>query len=292
MTVPDIRRITDRLWETINIYTRTEGASSELMLAAQNRYEKAINWISQVEERSVKEQLHLDAKQPDREVDFQPFSSGSSVSIYEFFSKLEAWSRGVLTLDSKAHVLYTRFLDASIVVGNKELEMRKESYAQMKSWLCDKYGRPAHVADLHLENIRRLARPADGADPLVEAAYLKAVYSNLVTLTGLEKERGVKIQKLEDHIHSNDFLSRLGDALPTGVRNQFIDDLEDTDYSRIEGKQHLQRIISLLKKAYTKAEATASAAGGLLSAAYHIHSPNTDRTDTAAQSTKRGMSSL
>jgi hypothetical protein len=180
--------------------------------------------------------------------------------------------------------LYTLFLDASVVAGNKELEMRKESYAQMKSWLCDKYGRPACVADLYLENIRRLARPADAADPLAEASYLKAVHSNLVTLVGLENERGVRIRKLEDHIHSNDFLSRLGDALPTGVRDQFIDSLEDTDYSRIQGRQHLQTIIHLLKKAYTKAEATASAAGGLPSAAYFPSPPNTDRVDTAAQS--------
>ena len=128
------------------------------------------------------------------------------------------------------------------------------------------------------------SRSSAASDVYKRQAYLKAVYSNLVTLAGLEKERGVRIQKLEDHIHSNDFLSRLGDALPIGVRNQFIDDLEDTDYLRIEGKQHLQRIISLLKKAYTKAEATASAPGGLPSAAYHTSPLNTDRINTAAQS--------
>ena len=66
--MPDIRRTADRLRENIDVYTRTEGARVDLMLAAQDRYEEAIDWISQVEERSVKEQLHLDAKQPDREV--------------------------------------------------------------------------------------------------------------------------------------------------------------------------------------------------------------------------------
>ncbi len=89
----------------------------------------------------------------------------------------------------------------------------------MKSWLCSKYGRPAHVADLYLRNIQRLTRPADIADSDAEVAYLKAIYGNFVTFSELEAECGVKIPKLEDHIYSNDFLSKLGDALPAAVRN-------------------------------------------------------------------------
>ena len=56
----------------------------------------------------------------------------------------------MLSSDNKANVLYTRHLDGSVVHSNKELEKRKESYTEMKSWLINKYGRPAHVADLYL----------------------------------------------------------------------------------------------------------------------------------------------
>ncbi len=73
-------------------------------------------------------QLHLDAKQPAKEADFQPFCGRSSVSIYEFFGKFEAWARGTLTSGSMAYVLYTQYLDASEVNENKELEVSKESY--------------------------------------------------------------------------------------------------------------------------------------------------------------------
>ncbi len=146
---------------------------------------------------------------------------------------------------------------------NKELRASKESYTQlMKSWLCSKYGRPANVADLYLRNIQRLTRLADSADSDTEAAYLKAIYGNLVTFTELEAERGVKIQKLEDHIYSNNFLSKLGNALPTAVRNKFIE-IGDEDYSQIEGRRYMNKIIKLVKKVYTKAEITASATTGV-----------------------------
>jgi hypothetical protein len=196
-----------------------------------------------------------------KEVDFKPFRGDSSVSVYEFFGRFEAWSRGMLSSDSKAYVLYTRHLDTSVVHGNKELEKRRESYPEMKSWLINKYGRPAHVADLYLRNIQKLSKPAANADPHTEASYLKAVYGNIVTLTELKEERGVGIQKLESHIYNNDFLSKLADALPAGVRDKFIDNLGEEDYSLIEGKRYMDDIIRLLRKAYMKAEITASATG-------------------------------
>jgi hypothetical protein len=261
--VPDIRRSADKLLEDFKVYVCLKGASSELARAAHDRFKEAVVWTSQVENRIVKEQLHLDTEQPAKKVDFQPFCDRSSVSIYEFFGKFEAWARGRLTLDSMAYVLYTQHLDASVVSNNKELEVCKESYTQMKNWLCNKYGRPAHVANLYLENIQRLTKPADGADSNAEADYLKTIYGVLVTLTRLEAERGTKIQKLEDYIFANDFLLRLGAALPAAIRNQVIDSMPgDKDYLLIEGEEYMHEFIRLVKREYTKAEVTASTAGG------------------------------
>ena len=67
MTMPDIERTADRLREATKTYAHTKGASSELVQAAQKRYEEAMNWISQVVDKCKQEQLHLDAKQPAKE---------------------------------------------------------------------------------------------------------------------------------------------------------------------------------------------------------------------------------
>jgi hypothetical protein len=84
LVVPDIRKRTDRLMESIKACARMSASSPRLMLAAQNKYEEAIDWISQVEDKCREEQLHLDVKQPVKEVDFKPFRGDSSVSVYEF----------------------------------------------------------------------------------------------------------------------------------------------------------------------------------------------------------------
>jgi hypothetical protein len=117
-----------------------------------------------VERRCESEQIYLDQKQPVREVDFAPFASGTSGSIYEFFGKFESWSRGILSLDTMAHVLYTKHLDKTVTQGAKELEEIKSSYAQMKDWLYRVYGRPDTVDDLYLSNIRNVTPPSSVAD--------------------------------------------------------------------------------------------------------------------------------
>jgi hypothetical protein len=45
-------------------------------------------------------------------VDFVPFRPG--ISIYEFFQRFEDWSRGQMSQDQKANVLYNRHLDFSV----------------------------------------------------------------------------------------------------------------------------------------------------------------------------------
>ncbi len=70
-----------------------------------------------MEGRCKAEQLHLNVKQQLREVDFIPFKPGTAVSIYKFFHKFEAWSRGMMSLDQKANVLYNQHLDPAITDG-------------------------------------------------------------------------------------------------------------------------------------------------------------------------------
>ncbi len=66
-----------------------------------------------------------------------PFRPGNGISIYEFFQRFEDWSRGQMSQDQRANVLYNRHLDFSVTDGNKELEDAKGNYPLMKSILLE-----------------------------------------------------------------------------------------------------------------------------------------------------------
>ncbi len=153
ITVPEVRKSVDRARDALKTLSLADEADEETIMDAQEVCEKAIKWVSDIEDRCKDEQLHLDVKAQPRELDFVPFRPGTGVSIYEFFSKFESWSRGMMSLDQKANVLYNKHLDPSVLDGNKELEEKKEDYLAMKSCLQEKWGTPDSVCEMYLENI-------------------------------------------------------------------------------------------------------------------------------------------
>ena len=91
-----------------------------------------------------------------------------------------------MSMDQRANILYFKFLDWSVVDGNKDLEDRKENYHAMKAYLQEKWGIPDLVCEMHLENIKKVALPTDPEDKPGMLLYTKNAYSNLDTLTKLE----------------------------------------------------------------------------------------------------------
>ncbi len=70
--------------------------------------------------------------------------------------------------------------------GNKELDDTKENYRATKSLLIEKWGISDIVCDQYLNGIKRVAMLVDSKDKVGMLAYVKNVYSKLVTLTKLE----------------------------------------------------------------------------------------------------------
>ena len=253
-TVPDVRKTVDRLRDGIKNHANCDEPEVATLVRAQQRCEAALQWITQVEKRMQVEQIYLDQKQPDRKVDFEPFASGQAVSIYEFFQKFEAWARGRLSMDTMANVLYTKHLDKTITHGNKELEEIKLSYSSMKAWLFRMYGRPDTVADLYLNNIRKVKPPTSKSDVAGECRQVKEVYGHIITLTTLEESEGKPVESLVEHIYRNQFLKALVAVLPKTTRSQFMLKLEDEDLHVISGRRYVRDIIALLKNEYRRLE--------------------------------------
>jgi hypothetical protein len=254
VTVPDVRKTVDRMREAMKAYAQVRDCEIPVLTTAQAKCEQALNWITQVERRCEVEQIYLDQKQPAREVDFTPFASGTSVSIYEFFQRFEAWSRGILSLDTMAHMLYNKHLDKTVTQGAKELEELKLSYQGMKAWLFRMYGRPDTIADLYLSNIRVVVLPANINDTVGHCKQVKEVYGHVVTLTTLEEAEGKPAKAVLDYVYKNQFLKSLVGALPKSSRRLFMRKLDDEDLHVIEGRSYIRDILAILKAEYRRLE--------------------------------------
>jgi hypothetical protein len=256
ITVPEVRKSVDRARDALKTLSLADEADEEKIMDAQEVCEKAIKWVSEVEDRCKDQQLHLEGEEHLREIDFAPFQPGTGVSIYEFFSKFESWSRGMMSLEQKANVLYNKHLDPSVLDGNKDLEERKEDYSAMKLWLQEKWGTPDAVCEMYLENISKLTIPSDPRDDAGMLLYTKNAYSNLMTLTKLECDRGKKVSGLQEVYHSNTFLKRLHKLMPKELGAKFLFQMQENDenYFLMKGPVYLERIISLYKCAYKSLE--------------------------------------
>jgi hypothetical protein len=185
-----------------------------------------------------------------------PFRPGNGISIYEFFQRFEDWSRGRMSQDDKANVLYNRHLHPSIKEGNKELEDAKRNYPAMKSLLLEKWGTCDLVCDQYLEGIERVAMPSNPKDKAGMLSYVKNAYNRLITLTKLEVTRGQPVPGLEDYYLSNQFLKKVHRVLPEELGSQFLMKLQENgeSYYLMKGRQYMDRMISLLRCCYKSLE--------------------------------------
>ncbi len=228
VNVPDVRKSVDRARDALKMLTAVATVpDAEKLLDVQDTCERALSWIAMVEDRCKGEHLHLDVKQEPREVDFVPFRPEKGVSIYEFFHKFENRSRGMMSQDHRANVLYNRHLYFSMVDGNKELEDAKENYPAMKSLLIEKWGVSDIVCNKYLEGIRRVIMPTDPKDKVGMLTYVKNAYSHLVTLTKLKVDRGQLVPGLEDYYLSNQFLKKIHRLLPEELGSRFLMKLQN-----------------------------------------------------------------
>ena len=112
----------------------------------------------------------------------QSFKPGSGTSVYEFLMRFEEWARGYLPADAQARILYSKYLDKSILSGHKELEMMTGDYAAMKGWLISEYRSIRTVSDMYVQTIRSLKPPKASDDQGAVAHHLWSIHHSLTLL--------------------------------------------------------------------------------------------------------------
>jgi hypothetical protein len=138
--VPEVNRTIKECREATGKYAARRGCDRRLVECAQIQCERAYEWAREVTKRYRREQHHLGSNVPARDVTFVQFDPAGDVSIYEFFMRYEEWSRGFISSDSKAYLLFNKYLPKSLTEGYEELRAKKGNYDAMKAWLIDQYG--------------------------------------------------------------------------------------------------------------------------------------------------------
>ena len=108
-----------------------------LVRRAQIACEGAYEWTRQVLAHYRGDQYHLRGNTPARDATFSVFDPHGDVSVYEFFMLYEEWSKGYLSSEAKAHLLFTKYLPKSLTESYEELKSRKQDYHPMRAWLID-----------------------------------------------------------------------------------------------------------------------------------------------------------
>lgn len=261
--VPEILRAIKECRDATGKYAAREGCDLSIVRRSQLQCERAYEWTRQVIARYRSEQHHLGGNVPAREASFLPFDPAGDVSIYEFFSKYEEWARGYISLDAKAHLLFTKYLPKSLTESYEELRSKKHSYDAMKSWLIDQYGMIKGVCDSHLKSIKSQKPPKSEDDLLAHAQYLRKIHRTITALHGLEVRKGVRVPGLQEHMESNTFLMQLAEVLPKTIQQEWSKFLAQSGVTtwKVEGKVYLDKIQDILREMYLTKEIQARLPG-------------------------------
>ena len=153
VTVPEVSHLIDQCRNAVRRYSAMRGADETVATNALRRCERAYLWSRRVIALFWQEDLHLGSNAPSRDPSFTAFTPGSGTSVYEFFTRFEEWARGYLPADARARILFSKYLDQTILSGHKELETIKGDYAAMKRWLISEYGSVRTVSDMYVQTI-------------------------------------------------------------------------------------------------------------------------------------------
>ena len=252
----EVTRVVKELREATYGYSKMQTCDFNLILRAQRQGEVAYKWTREVIERYRLLQLHLSSNTPAKHKDFVCFDPAGDISIYEFFSSFEEWASGYIAEDAKAQELFNKYLPVTLTEGYEELRELRKSYSGMKAWMIRRYGMVKTVADMKIRAIQALKPPKSADDVLGQARHYREIHRIVAKLFGLELRKGVPVPGVQEYVQSNAFLVQLSELLPAKIREKWAIYLAiaDEDEGQVQGLDHLNKILNLLKTNYRALE--------------------------------------
>ena len=138
----------------------------------------------------------------------------------------------------------------------EELRELRKSYSGMKTWMIRRYGMVKAVADMKIRAIQALKPPKSHDDVLGHAHHYREIQRIVAKLFGLELRKGVPVPGVQEYVQSNAFLVQLSKLLLAKIREKWAVYLAvtDVDEGQVQGLDHLNKILNLLKTNYRALE--------------------------------------
>ena len=261
--VPEVKGAIKDCRDAAGKYAMRRNCDTLLIRRAQIACENAYEWTRQVVARYRSDQHHLAGNTPARDTTFTVFDPHGDVSVYEFFMRYEEWSKGYISSEAKAHLLFTKYLPKSLTESYEELKVRKKDYDAMRAWLIDQYGMIKGVCDAKIKAIKALKPPKSDDDLIGHSLHLRKIHQAITSLRELEIRKGARVPGLHEHMESNTFLMQVSEVLPKAIQLKWSKLLakEGITTWKVEGQEYLDKLLDLLRRAYITSEIQARIPG-------------------------------
>ena len=261
--IPEVKSAIRDCRDAAGKYASRRGCDTMLVRRAQIACEGAYEWTRQVLARYRGDQFHLGGNTPSREATFSVFDPHGDISVYEFFMQFEEWSKGYLSSEAKADLLFSKYLPKSLTECYEELKSRKRDYHAMRAWLIDQFGMIKRVCDAKIKLIRSLKPPKSDDDLVGQTLYYRKIHQAIASLRQLEIRNGVRVPRLQEHMESNTFLMQVAEVLPKSIQLKWSKILVKDGVTtwKVEGSEYLEKLLNVIQKAYFIAEVQARIPG-------------------------------
>ena len=261
--IPEVKNAIRDCRDAAGKYAARRDCDARLVRRAQTAWENAYDWTRRVIARYRGDQYHLGGNTPSRKITFTTFDPHGDVSVYEFFMRFEEWSKGYLSAEAKADLLFAEYLPKSLTDSYEELKVRRRDYHAMRAWLIDQYGMIKMVCDAKIKLVKSLKPPKNDDDLMGQTLYYRKIHQAVASLRELEIRKGICVPGLQQHMESNTFLMQVAEVLPKPIQLKWSEMLvnEGVTTWKVEGPEYLEKLLSVIQKAYFTAEVQARIPG-------------------------------
>lgn len=255
----DMLRLTKECDEKCVSYAKLVDHDESLIDEAGDASAKGHSWVSELKRLYRQRQLHVNSgsdKLLTSNLTLQKFSGNESQTIFEFLTKFEQFTKGKYTLEQKAYLLYSSYLDERI---QQEVIVKRNDYQGLKSWLVKKFGRVKNIVDTRIAELMNLKHPSATSSITQKANYFRHAYSILAGIQSLSETSNIPQSDLALYIYTHDTLLKILKSLPSETIKMYLYKLrkQGLDADFFQGKEAYDIFLNLFQSQYIDLDMTA-----------------------------------
>ena len=221
--VPAVEKIMNSCYSSLTKYVAYSSRDEDLYLQATSAIEKAEIWIQEVTDLYNDSEMYSMDASKSMAIIIERFTGQGSQTVYEFLDDFESMYRGKGTEKQKADKLYRDYLSERIRSLTNSIA---SDFVALKAWLIKEFGDLTTVTEALITMVEVTSKPSL-KDYTGRAEYFLKLKSVLQKIQKLESQSGISKKELNRYIHSQLFMKRLVNLLPTD---------DEIEYAKILGR--------------------------------------------------------